>query len=1221
MEAAGGARFIAEILQTDEESYQAENEGRKQTTMDREEFTRLRSGRHARCSTVYSELNWKNPDTNFTTGYLAIDTINLLATLANLGLSKQPQKLLAALVITGRADLRSTLLVEFTTGTTDSVPNTYAFRLLMMLRVMRLLQFYRLLRLAKTAKLRQGLLICLTTLCVIICAAIFMQVRMQLDSVLDRMTHATYRGTQISGETCQNMTFLDAIYFVCITIATVGFGDVAPKTSLGKAFDVALIFFAGFLIPVQISAYSYILSRETAFDKKYEPDKSTQHVLLCGEVENGALLFFLHNWLHKEEERRTRRKVVILAPTLPSNNLRRVLLHPDYEERVIYLQGSAMVAADLQRAAAPTAEYCFVMVKKHSGTLDQNDTAANLITCSVRKNNRHAPLHVQVSKFDNTRHFHISGATAVICLEQLKLAFFGKCLWIRGLNPFLGNLIQKFSHTEECSCPPAVSSEYAIVSCSRRAVLSRIWRPIVGLRTIEDTTTIYPIDEQLSDANFLSVFFIGRGNDIASKIERLTPAIFARYPDIAPASLGMSANRNIRTVATILTAAIENKIPFGRRVSVGFGRDRRISSTPDKAVVTGRSYRLSLFSGRAMDKIAPVDREEDEQSEPELANEDNPTPVPAEDNRLDARRFSPRNLHSTHITPDENYSLGNPSDTAETPEHKPSMPAIPVIALTPAELVKKATTPRGRTKDPVIRPLSSRMPLSARSARSTIERSTQDHSVGESFMHPSDKTLTDARTDTRTDAKPSVDDLIARATVETEDATTTSTVTAAINPRWGVRSSVISLKHDNFPNNSQNEKMIITPPTGSPPLSYDRQLLPVRTCARVFGICRFASVRSLRRVRNPSNYDDFLANLSDLNEKVTGVIFITQRPLTEKDFMAHQLHERLYFVRGSPLSMHVFHTARMAHARSILIMSYCGMESTSSMDLENDLESMDENMADVDAITTHRFITEALQNESSRLERNGINEKRSMPFIVAEMIRPSNVKFLIDRNGSLFDAKAAANESRQRDLLKDVKFLDSSFFSPLYASGHIYFSNFMDALMGSCSNQQLMIEMVTQLVISGNMSMKMPNRVQRSRHRLTQIPAPERYHFRPYALLVEGLLHNEDTMTLGIYRSANTATSPQYVLTNPPGDELVTPHDLLFRLDIPWTQITALRSKNPDDQQQLEHRLMEPIEDPGLGTILSGNEIVRELVGNHEKHSCCGDKSYQWVCRSMRCPL
>lgn len=35
-------------------------------------------------------------------------------------------------------------------------------------------------------------------------------------------------------------------------------------------------------------------------------------------------------------------------------------------------------------------------------------------------------------------------------------------------------------------------------------------------------------------------------------------------------------------------------------------------------------------------------------------------------------------------------------------------------------------------------------------------------------------------------------------------------------------------------------------------------------------------------------------------------------------------------------------------------------------------------------------------------------------------------------------------------------------------------------------------------------------------------------------------------MTLGIYRTASTEIAPRYVLTNPPGDELVTPQDLLF---------------------------------------------------------------------------
>lgn len=51
---------------------------------------------------------------------------------------------------------------------------------------------------------------------------------------------------------------------------------------------------------------------------------------------------------------------------------------------------------------------------------------------------------MQVSKFDNIRHVHISGASSVVCLEQIKLAMFGKGMWIRGLNAFLGNLIVRY---------------------------------------------------------------------------------------------------------------------------------------------------------------------------------------------------------------------------------------------------------------------------------------------------------------------------------------------------------------------------------------------------------------------------------------------------------------------------------------------------------------------------------------------------------------------------------------------------------------------------------------------------------------------------------------------------------------------------------------------------------------------------------------------------------
>lgn len=68
------------------------------------------------------------------------------------------------------------LLVEV--STTGSNSNKYLMRLLLIVRTARLLQLYRLLRLAKSAKSRQGALIFLTIMCIIVCGAITMQVRL-----------------------------------------------------------------------------------------------------------------------------------------------------------------------------------------------------------------------------------------------------------------------------------------------------------------------------------------------------------------------------------------------------------------------------------------------------------------------------------------------------------------------------------------------------------------------------------------------------------------------------------------------------------------------------------------------------------------------------------------------------------------------------------------------------------------------------------------------------------------------------------------------------------------------------------------------------------------------------------------------------------------------------------------------------------------------------------
>ena len=246
-------------------------------------------------------------------------------------------------------------------------------------------------------------------------------------------------------------TIHEMIYFVVVTLATVGYGDVVPESEAGRICVMLLILFTIVLIPMQTNRLIRLMSQQTYYARRvYKANSEVPHLLVTGYVTMSALRDFSMELFHPDHGNQDK-NAVVLQPKDPSTEMISFLHHPHYELFLFFLRGNQMSEKDLKRAVAVKAKACVILTKKYANDSHITDHKNILTGLAIKKyvqhytNGANIRLIMQLIKPESKTHFYSSlnrkSNDQLIIIEEIKMNLLAKSCFSPGIISMLSNLI------------------------------------------------------------------------------------------------------------------------------------------------------------------------------------------------------------------------------------------------------------------------------------------------------------------------------------------------------------------------------------------------------------------------------------------------------------------------------------------------------------------------------------------------------------------------------------------------------------------------------------------------------------------------------------------------------------------------------------------------------------------------------------------------------------
>nr|AFH88396.1 slowpoke potassium channel family member SLO-1 [Dirofilaria immitis] len=239
------------------------------------------------------------------------------------------------------------------------------------------------------------------------------------------------------------ITYWDCVYFLLVTMSTVGYGDIYCTTFLGRLFMVFFILGGLAMFASYIPEIADLIGSRQKYGGEYKGEHGKKHIVVCGYITYESVSHFLQDFLHEDRED-VDVEVVFLHRVPPDLELEG--LFKRHFTKVEFFSGTVMDSIDLSRVKVDEADACLVLANKYSSDPDAEDAANIMRVISIKNYSSDIRVIVQLMQYHNKAYllnipsWDWRRGDDVICLAELKLGFIAQSCLAPGFSTMMANL-------------------------------------------------------------------------------------------------------------------------------------------------------------------------------------------------------------------------------------------------------------------------------------------------------------------------------------------------------------------------------------------------------------------------------------------------------------------------------------------------------------------------------------------------------------------------------------------------------------------------------------------------------------------------------------------------------------------------------------------------------------------------------------------------------------